>query len=269
MSEDEKLPFTAHLEELRSRLIVCVIAVCLGFVGCFAFKEKLFDILRMPMLSVLPEGETFIFTGVAEAFFTYLKVSFLGGLILAAPVIIFEFWMFVAPGLYRREKKFLLPIIFLSAFFFIGGSLFGYFVVFPYGFAFFQGFANDTIRFLPSVSEYLSFASKLLLAFGVVFELPILITGMASIGIVNVGFLRANRKYAILIFFIGAAILTPPDVVTQIMMSIPLMLLYEISILGAMIFGKKPSDSTDEEEETDEESSEVVKNQKEATDSES
>ncbi|MBU0993704.1 MAG: twin-arginine translocase subunit TatC [Proteobacteria bacterium] len=257
MTEDEKLPFTSHLEELRSRLIVCIIAVGIGFIACFAFKEKLFDLLRMPMLSVLPEGETFIFTGVAEAFFTYLKVSFLAGLILAAPVIIFEFWMFVAPGLYPKEKHMLIPIVFLSAFFFIGGSLFGYFVVFPFGFAFFQGFANETIRFMPSVSEYLNFASKLLLAFGVVFELPILITGLARLGIVSVDFLRKNRKYAILIFFVGAAILTPPDVVTQIMMAIPLMLLYEISILGAVIFGKKkPGDEDADEVDQDRENKE-------------
>lgn len=235
----EKLPFTIHLEELRSRLIICSIAVGLGFCICFAFKEKLFDILRMPLLSVLPEGETFIFTGVAEAFFTYLKMSFIAGLIVAAPVIIIEFWMFAASGLYPKEKRMLGPIVILSAIFFLGGALFGYYGVFPFGFAFFQAFANETIRFMPSVSGYLSFASKLLLAFGLVFELPIVITGLARLGIVTVDFFRKNRKYAILLFFVTSAILTPPDVTTQIMMSIPLMLLYEISISGALLFGKK------------------------------
>jgi sec-independent protein translocase protein TatC len=249
MSEDDKLPFTSHLEELRSRLIVCLIATGIGFAISYAFKEKLFDILRMPMLSVLPEGGTFIFTGVAEAFFTYLKVSLIAALLFASPVIIFEFWMFVAPGLYLKEKRLLIPLIIFSGFFFVAGSLFGYFFVFPIGFKFFQGYANETIRFMPSVSQYLSFASKMLLAFGIVFELPIVLIGLSRLGIVTVPFLKRNRKYAVLLIFIAAAILTPgPDVFTQLMMALPLMLLYEISIVGAFIFGKKKAVVEEEEQ---------------------
>jgi sec-independent protein translocase protein TatC len=156
--------------------------------------------------------------------------------------------MFVAPGLYEKEKRLLLPIVFLSTLFFVGGALFGYFVVFPYGFEFFLGFATETIRPMPSMKEYLSFAAKLLLAFGIVFELPLVITFMAKLGLVTVPFLKRNRKYAILLFFAGAAILTPPDVVTQIMMALPLMLLYEISIIGARIFGRKPLTATDNDD---------------------
>jgi len=252
MDEDDKLPFTAHLEELRKRLIVCFIAVAVGFVVSYGFKEKLFDILVQPLIGAMQADDKLIFTGLPEAFFTYLKVSFLSGLILAAPVIIYEFWMFVSPGLYRREKHLLIPVIFLSTVFFVGGALFGYFVVFPYGFQFFLGFATDRIRPLPSMREYLSFASKLLLAFGLVFELPLALTFMARLGIVSVDFLKKNRKYAILIFFAGAAILTPPDVVTQIMMALPLMLLYEISIVGARLFGKKAADSSRDEGGEDE-----------------
>ncbi len=251
MDEDEKLPFTAHLEELRKRLIVCFIAVGVGFVLSYGFKERLFDILVQPLTSAMQADDKLIFTGLPEAFFTYLKVSFLSGLILAAPVIIYEFWMFVSPGLYRREKRILLPIIFLSTVFFVGGSLFGYFIVFPYGFKFFLGFATDRIRALPSMKEYLSFASKLLLAFGLVFELPLALTFMARLGIVSVDFLKKNRKYAILIFFVGAAILTPPDVVTQVMMALPLMLLYEISIVGARLFGRKAPAAAEEEDEAE------------------
>jgi sec-independent protein translocase protein TatC len=152
--------------------------------------------------------------------------------------------MYVAPGLYKNERKFMLPIIIISSFFFIGGALFGYFIVFPFGFKFLLSFATDTIRPFPSMKEYLGFSAKLLLAFGFVFELPLVITFLARIGLVTVDFLKANRKYAVLIFFIGSAILTPPDVVTQVMMSVPLMILYEISIVGARIFGKKsPADS--------------------------
>lgn len=236
---DDKIPFTAHLEELRRRLIISFIAVAVGFALSYGFKERLFDILTQPLISVMAEGETLIYTGLPEAFFTFLKVSFLTGLMLASPVIIYQFWMFVAPGLYDREKRLLIPIVLLSTIFFIGGALFGYFIVFPFGFEFFLGFATETIRPLPSMKEYLSFSAKLLLAFGLVFELPLVITFLAKLGIVTVPFLKKNRKYAVLLFFVGAAILTPPDVVTQVMMAVPLMVLYEISIIGARIFGKK------------------------------
>jgi len=239
MHEDEKLPFTSHLEELRKRLITAFIAVGVGFVIAFGFKERLFKILVYPLVKVMKEGETLIYTGLPEAFFTYLKVAFLAGLIVASPIILYEFWMFVAPGLYKNERRMMMPIVLLSSLFFIGGALFGYFIVFPWGFKFFLGFATDTIRPLPSMKEYFGFSAKMLLAFGLVFELPLVLTFLAKLGIVSVEFLKKNRKYAILLFFAGAAILTPPDVITQIMMALPLMVLYEISIIGAKIFGKK------------------------------
>ncbi len=236
---EDKIPFTAHLEELRKRLITSFVAVGIGFGLSYGFKDKLFQILAQPLISVMKQGETLIYTGLPEAFFTFLKVSFLSGLMIASPVIIYQFWMFVAPGLYDREKRLLIPIVFLSSFFFIGGALFGYFIVFPFGFDFFLGFATETIRPMPSMKEYLSFSAKLLLAFGLVFELPLVITFLARLGIVSVPFLKKNRKYALLLFFVGAAILTPPDVITQVMMALPLMVLYEISIVGARMFGRK------------------------------
>ena len=247
MDEQDKIPFTAHLEELRKRLIVCFIAVGIGFVLSYGFKEKLFQILTRPLISVMQTGDKLIFTGLPEAFFTYLKVALLSGMILATPVIFYQFWMFVAPGLYEKEKQHMIPIVFLSTFFFVGGSFFGYFIVFPYGFKFFLGFASEIIRPLPSMREYLSFATKLLLAFGLVFELPLIITFLAKLGMVSVSFLKKNRKYALLLFFVGAAILTPPDVVTQVMMALPLIVLYEISIIGARIFGRKKSEEDDNE----------------------
>lgn len=239
MNEEGKLPFTGHLEELRKRLINCFIAIGIGFVVSYIFKDKLFNILVHPLITVMETGDTLIFTGLPEAFFTYLKVALLSGIMIAAPVIIYQFWMFVTPGLYKKERRIFIPIVFLSSVFFIGGSLFGYFIVFPWGFKFFLGFATETIRPLPSMKEYLSFSAKLLLAFGLVFELPLVLTFLARIGIVSVDFLKKNRKYALLLFFAGSAILTPPDVVTQIMMALPLMVLYEISIIGAKVFGKK------------------------------
>lgn len=239
MLDDEKIPFTDHLDELRKRLITCFIAVGVGFVVAYGFKDKLFEILTRPLVAVMNSGDTMIFTGLPEAFFTYLKVAFLTGIGLAAPVILYQFWMFVAPGLYEKERRLMIPIVLLSTVFFLGGALFGYFFVFPFGFKFFMSFATETIRPMPSMREYLGFASKMLLAFGLIFELPLVISVMARLGLVSVDFLKKNRKYAILIFFIVSAILTPPDVVTQVMMALPLMLLYEISIIGAKIFRKK------------------------------
>ena len=248
MLEDEKLPFTSHLEELRKRLITCFISIGVGFAISFGFKERLFKILVQPLIKVMEEGETLIYTGLPEAFFTYLKVAFLSGLIVASPVILYQFWMFVAPGLYKNERRLMTPIVLLSSFFFIGGALFGYFIVFPWGFKFFLGFASETVRPLPSMKEYFGFSAKLLLAFGLVFELPLVITFLAKLGIVSVEFLKKNRKYALLLFFAGAAILTPPDVITQVMMALPLMVLYEISIIGARIFGKKKAKTEEAEQ---------------------
>ncbi len=252
MSTESKSPFTEHLGELRDRLVRSFIAVGVGFLGAYFFKEKLFEFLVRPLVIAMGDNANtkMIFTGLPEAFFTYLKVSLLTGIILATPVLFYQFWMFISPGLYRTEKKYFLPIVFLSVFFFLLGSSFGYFIVFPYGFKFFLGFATDTIHAMPSMKEYLGFASKMLLAFGFVFELPLVLTFMARMGLVTVPFLKQNRKYALLLFFVGAALITPPDVITQVMMALPLMILYEISIIGAKIFGrKKPEEVQDEPEE--------------------
>jgi sec-independent protein translocase protein TatC len=240
MRADDKIPFTAHLEELRRRLIICFIAIGIGFFAAYGFKEKLFEILMKPLLAALAPGEKLIFTGVGEAFFCYLKVAFLAGILLATPVIMYEMWLFVAPGLYTHERRFLAPIVALSSVFFVGGGLFGYFVVFPYAFKYLMSFASDYVRPLPSMKEYLSLSSMLLLAFGLIFELPLFLTMLARIGIVSTPFLRKNRKYAILLAFVVGAILTPtPDAVNQTLMAGPLIILYEVSILGARFFGKK------------------------------
>ncbi len=169
MSDHDKQPFTAHLEELRSRLIKSSMAVGLGFLLSYAFKEQIFDILTAPLMRVMQHGDHLIYTNLPEAFFTFLKTAFFTGIMLASPVLLYQFWMFVAPGLYDREKKLALPILLLSTLFFGGGILFAYFVVFPFGFKFFVGFASETVRPMPAMREYLSFASKLLLAFGLVF----------------------------------------------------------------------------------------------------
>ncbi len=240
---DDKMPFTEHLEELRKRLIVSVIAIFVGFLICFAFKEKIFEVLMLPWIEALPEGHgsKLIYTAPHEAFFTYIKISFISGTGLACPVVFFEMWRFIAPGLYENERKYIFPIVFFSSFFFIAGALFGYFFVFPVGFQFFASFANDMITPMVSTKEFLSFSTRLLLGFGIAFELPIVAFFMGRLGLINSRFLKKQRKFAILGIFILSAILTPPDVVSQFMMAGPLLILYEISVWIVHFFGKKKS----------------------------
>lgn len=161
----------------------------------------------------------------------------MGGLLLASPVIFYQIWRFVAPGLYQHEKKVLLPFSLLSSLFFLGGGAFGYFVVFPPAFAFLLGYANDFLTPMPTVSEYFTLCLKLLIAFGVVFELPLFLVLLARVGLVDAAFLRRHRRYAILLAFVLAAILTPPDVASQLMMAVPIVILYEISIVAVRLCG--------------------------------
>jgi sec-independent protein translocase protein TatC len=245
----EEMTFTGHLDELRQRLIRCIIASVIGFLGCYAFAERLFNLLMAPLIEVLPPKSTLIFTSLPEAFFTYLKVAFVAGLFAVSPYIFYQIWKFVAPGLYDSERRYFIPMAFFSAMFFVCGALFGYFVVFPFGFKFFMGFATDFIRPMPTIREYLGFSLKLLIAFGVIFELPLFIFFLARLGMVTAPGLRKKRKYAILCSFVVSAVLTPPDVVSQTLMAGPLVILYELGIWVAHFFGKKkkqpPTDETD------------------------
>jgi len=170
-------------------------------------------------------------------------------ILLSVPILFSQLWRFISPGLYRREKKVLIPFVVLSSLFFLGGAAFGYFVVFPPAFKFLVGYNNEFLVSLPGVNEYFSLAVRLLLAFGLIFEMPLLFTFLAKAGMVSVEFLTRNRKYAILIDFVVAAILTPtPDAVNQLMMAVPLMLLYEVSVVAVRIFGKKPFSGFDDED---------------------
>lgn len=244
---DEKLTFTSHLEELRKRIVICICAVAVGFLGSYFFSEQIFDVLVRPLKEELPPDSLLIFTGLPEAFFVYLKLSFFAGILLASPVVLWEVWCFIAPGLYDKEKKYVYPFVIFSTLFFAAGVSFGYFIVFPIAFKFFMGYSSELIKPLPSVKEYLSFSCKMLLAFGIVFELPLFVLFLAKIGIVNESMLRSQRKFAILGIFIAAAVLTPPDVVSQVLMAFPLIVLYEISIIVAKLFGKKGEEEEGEE----------------------
>jgi sec-independent protein translocase protein TatC len=244
MDKNGKMPFMAHLEELRTRLIICCIAVGIGFAVSYSFKERVFGLLMRPLATVMSPGQKMIFTALPEAFFSYLKAALLAGLILAAPVILYEMWLFIAPGLYSHERRVALPMVFLSTCFFVGGVCFAYFIVFPFAFKYLLGFETDLVEPLPSMREYFGLASTLLVAFGFIFQLPLILTVLARIGVLTPRFLSKNRKYAVLLFFVVAAILTPtPDIVNQFLMAGPLIVLYEISIVGAKIFGKKKKDA--------------------------
>lgn len=236
---EEKQPFLSHLRELRDRLVICIIVLGIAFLVTYYFKESIFQFLMSPFIRVMPAKSSFIFTSITEAFITYFKISFVAALFLAAPVILYEFWMFVSPGLYEKEKKYVYPFIFFGSSCFICGALFCYFVVMPSLYRFFVSYAADFIIPMPGLRDYMSLTLKLIVIFGLLFELPLLAFYLAKAGIINARLLSSKRRYAILIIFIVAAFITPPDVVSQILLAIPLWALYEISIIIARIFGKK------------------------------
>ncbi len=235
-----EISLSEHLRELRNRLIISVVAVGIASAVSYAFIEPIFAFLSQPLRAVLPRGTPLIFSSYPEAFFTYIKLALTCGVFLASPVILYEMWAFVAPGLYEHEKRWALPFVVASSVFFVGGGIFGYMVVFPAAFRFLASYTGEWLKLLPNMSEYFSLTVKLLLGFGLAFELPILMVFMGLIGIIDARMLRKNRKYAILIIFIAAAIITPtPDVMNQVLLAGPLLLLYELSILMVWLLGKK------------------------------
>lgn len=227
-----KMHFMEHLDELRVRLIRSGYAVLGAFVVAFCFKEYLYDLLKKPLQPYLPAGAKLIYTAPAELFFTYMKVSLLAGIIVASPVIFYQLWKFVSPGLYEKERKLVWPFVFTSSGLFIAGAIFCYLVVFPSMFDFFMGLSTAEIVPMLKVNEYLSFSSTMLLVFGLVFETPLILFFLAKLGVVNSAKLRKHRRYAILGIFIVAAVVSPtPDAITQTLMALPMMVLYEFSIL--------------------------------------
>lgn len=229
-----------HLNELRQRLTRSVIAIAIGFAICWGFVDLLFDIIMRPLMAALPSGTHAQYTTLPEAFFTRMEIAFVAGFFLASPAIFYQIWAFVAPGLYDEEKKYIIPIAILSALFFIGGGVFCYFIVFPFAFNFFISYSTPEILMTPKISDYLSFVLKLIFAFGLIFEMPIFTLFLSRLGILTAAMMRKGRKYAIVAIFILAAILTPPDVISQLLMACPMLLLYELSIGVAAIFGRKP-----------------------------
>jgi len=229
---DATMPLTAHLEELRWRIVRALGAVAVAFVGCYGFSDRLFELLTRPLVALGDERMVLIGTGVTEAFFTRLKVSLIAGIFVASPVIFYQAWRFVAPGLYEQEKRTAIPFVVAATAFFVLGAAFCYVVVFPVGYAFFLK-EYRTIDVAPQlrITEYLTFAARMLLAFGVTFELPVVTFFLARLGVVSHRTLIHWFRYAIVLIFIVAAVLTPgPDIASQLLMAAPLLALYALSI---------------------------------------
>lgn len=255
---EEQLPLMTHLEELRKRLTIAAIAWFVAFLGCYSFAEKLFGFIAAPVKTALPEGSSLVFINATEPFFTYMKLGALAGLMVALPIILWQVWGFIAPGLYKSEKRLAIPFVFASCLCFGVGTYFGFFFVFPRIFTFLISFGLDgSLAPMLSMGGYLSFATKLLFAFGVVFELPIIIFFLARIGVVDYKWLAAKRKYALVIGFVIGAVLTPPDVFSQTALALPFVILYEIGIWVARFFGKKKTEDEFDSELDDEEEGEA------------
>jgi sec-independent protein translocase protein TatC len=233
-------PFVTHLVELRDRLIRAAIAVGICFAALFFWPgpSGLYDLLAAPLVANLPKGATLIATNVISPFIVPLKITLLGAFLLALPVVLYQVWAFVAPGLYSHEKKLVLPLVVSSTLLFFVGVAFCYFFVFGQVFKFIQNFAPKSITAAPDIEAYLSFVMTMFIAFGASFEVPIVVVVLARMGLVSIEKLKAFRSYFVVLAFIVAAIITPPDIVSQLALAIPMCLLYEVGIWAAQVFIK-------------------------------
>ncbi len=253
MSEDEHIdasraPLLAHFMELRRRVLFSLIVFTCAFALCFTFADAIFNILLLPYKNALPKDQIarVVFTGPAEYLFTQLQIGFYGGLFLSAPFLFSQIYLFCAPGLYRKERGALLPYLIATPVFFLLGALMVYFFAAPNALRFFASMQSHqlsgiTIEMLPTTERYLNFIMAFTLGFGLCFQLPVVLTLMAQLNIVTASMLRKNRRYAIVIVFLIAAFLTPPDVVSQFMMAVPTLLLYELTIFAVKAVEKRKS----------------------------
>lgn len=244
------MPLTEHLRELRERLIRALLAIGAGFAVCYAWADLLFELLARPLVGLESQGASIrlIGTGVPEAFFTKLKVAAIGGIFLASPVILYQLWAFVVPGLYDSEKRYAQPFVLFGTFFFLAGAWFCYDLVLPLGYQFFlEQYVSIGVAPEIRISEYLTFTSRMLLAFGVTFELPVVAYFLARVGLITHRTLIDYGRYAIVGIFIVAAIMTPADVASQLLMAAPLLVLYALSIGVAWAVAKPPTTDDDPE----------------------
>src|SRR5881396_781753 len=250
--EGTEQPFVSHLIELRDRMVRALIAVgiCFGVLAVWPGPAGLYDLLAQPLVAHLPEGTKLIATNVISPFMVPLKITLMAAFLLALPVVLYQVWAFVAPGLYTHEKKLVLPLVVSSTLLFFLGVGFCYFFVFGKVFTFIQSFAPKSVSAMPDIEAYLSFVLTMFIAFGAAFEVPIAVVVLARMGLVSIEKLKAFRAYFIVLAFIIAAILTPPDIVSQLALAIPMCLLYEVGIWAAQLFikhTKAPEDAQERE----------------------
>ncbi len=239
-AEGGRMSFLDHLDELRRRIIYSLLAVGVGFAVAFYFIGDLFAFIMVPMQQMLPDGQTLIYTDPSEAFFLQIKIGLMAGLILASPVVASQVWLFIAPGLYSHEKKLAIPFILMSTVFFVGGSAFSHYQVFPIVWRFFVGFTNDFLTFTPRVEPAFSMYLRLVLAMGLTFQLPTIVLFLARMGMITPRFMIKNFKYAVMIIILAAAVLSPDGGgVGMLAMGGPVVILYVFSIGLAWMFGKK------------------------------
>ncbi len=243
------MSFLEHLGELRRRILWSLLAIIIFFIPAYYFSNWIFDFLMKPIRDNLPEGSTLIFTMPAEGFMTYLKVSIFAAIAAAVPFILYQAWKFIAPGLYKHEKQIIIPFIFFGTLFFAFGASFCYFIAAPKAFQFLlNDYSSEYVKAFPSISQALSFFMALILGFGLIFEFPLVIFVLARIGIVDSAWLRKQRKYAILVSAVVAAVLTPTtDAISFMFMFVPIIVFYELSILVAWMFGKKKASAEEAE----------------------
>jgi len=250
--KDKQSTFIEHLTELRSRIIKSFVYLFIFFIICYFFAENIYAFLIEPYANAVKndiENRRLIFTALHETFITYLKVAFFTAFFVASPIILTQIWKFIAPGLYKEEKKALLPYLIATPTLFLLGGMLVYYLVMPLAIKFFLTFesaadvSNLPIQLEAKVNEYLSLIMRLIFAFGISFQLPVLLSLLARVGFVDSEYLKARRKYVIVIIFAVAAVLTPPDPITQIGLGIPLLILYELSILSVKLIEKKQKDA--------------------------
>lgn len=241
--QNEKvMPFLDHLEELRQRLLKCIFSIMIFSVISYFFSKQIMKILLLPY----PKAEKLIFLAPTEGFITYIKISVFVGILFSLPVIFYQLWKFIAPGLYKKERKYFPTIVFFSTFFFLTGALFCYFIIIPFGLNFLLGFGTGQLEPNIQIKEYLKFVTLLIMVFGIIFELPLLSYFLTKMGLVTPEFMKSKRRYGIVTIFILAALLTPPDIVTQVFLALPLILLYEVSIwVSRAVISKERKNAND------------------------
>jgi len=231
--EDTQETFISHLIELRSRLLRSIVAVIITLACLFPFAKQIYAVLAAPLLRALPAGSTMIATDVTGTFFVPLKLTLMVAFLVALPYVLYQMWAFVAPGLYQHEKRLAVPVIISSVFFFAVGMAFAYYIVFPVAFGFFAGYTPAGVHMMTDIDKYLSFVLTMFIAFGLTFEVPVVVVVLVRLGVVDLAKLRSIRGYVIVGAFVVGAIFTPPDVLSQVMLAVPLWLLYELGLIAA------------------------------------